>query len=166
MNLFLKIAHSSSRNRQKTRYQPPLPNLLGLEIYELSQDGLNLRWRVRKEDMLYLGETRIEGPDRPRAIVESEFHVSSTQQTETWGEMRKGILDLPKLLSGETRFRVDRQEPESRCRNGSKRSSNPCPSADQTRSADDGLGECAGFDGYTVWIRRERVTAEVALEGR
>ena len=81
---------------------------LGLEIYEFSQDGLNLRWRVRKEDMLYLGETRIEGPGRPRAIVESEFHVSSTEQTETWGEMRKGIYDLPKLLSGETRFRVDR----------------------------------------------------------
>jgi len=27
LNLFLKIAHSSSRTRQKTRYQPPLPNL-------------------------------------------------------------------------------------------------------------------------------------------
>jgi len=27
----------------------------GLEIYEFTADGLNLRWRVRRDDVLYLG---------------------------------------------------------------------------------------------------------------
>jgi hypothetical protein len=78
----------------------------GLEIYEFTPEGLNLRWRVRKDDMLYLGETRTEGLDGPREVFESEFHVSGREPMEQWGETRKRIVDLPRLVTGETRFRV------------------------------------------------------------
>ena len=78
----------------------------GLEIYELTADGLNLRWRVRRGDVLYLGETRTEGGTRPREVFESEFHVSPREPPEPWGETRERIVDLPGLVTGETRFRV------------------------------------------------------------
>ncbi len=71
----------------------------GLETYEFSADGLNLRWRVRKDDMLYLGETGIEGLDRPREVFEGEFHVSSRQLVEHWGETRERLFELPRLVS-------------------------------------------------------------------
>ena len=78
----------------------------GLEIYEFTVDGPNLRWRVRRDDVLYLGETRTEGDTRPREVFESEFHVSPREPPEPWGETRKRIVDLPGLVTGETRFRI------------------------------------------------------------
>jgi hypothetical protein len=83
----------------------------GIEVYEFAPEGLNLRWRVRKDDMLLLGETRTEGLDRPREVFESEFHVSPKEPMEKWEETRKKILDLPRLMTGETRFRVKPHKP-------------------------------------------------------
>lgn len=82
----------------------------GLEIYEFTPEGLNLRWRVRKDDMLCLGETRIENLARPREVFESEFHISPREPLEQWGETKKKILDLPRLVTGETRFKIKPQE--------------------------------------------------------
>ena len=78
----------------------------GIEVYEFSPEGLNLRWRLRKDEMLSLGESRIECSDRPREVFESEFHISPREPMEKWGETRKRIFDLPRLATGITRFRV------------------------------------------------------------
>lgn len=78
----------------------------GLEIYEFAQDGQNVTWRVRGDDILYLGEIRMEGSERPREVFESELHVSPKEPPERWGEARRNLLDVPKLIGGKTRFRV------------------------------------------------------------
>ena len=78
----------------------------GVDVFELVDSEQNLRWRVKGGSTLCLGESRLEiDGHRTREIVEMEIHAllkDPSQMPEIRGQMR----DLPRLLSGKTRFRL------------------------------------------------------------
>jgi len=78
----------------------------GVDVFELVDSGQNLRWRVKGGFTLCLGESRLETDgNRTREIVEMEIHALLKDPSQM-PEIRGQMGDLPRLLSGRTRFRL------------------------------------------------------------
>ncbi len=77
----------------------------GIDVFELVDTQQNLRWRVKGGSTLCLGEFRLETDgSRTREIVEMEIHAL-LKDPSLMAEIRRQMRDLPRLLSGRTRFR-------------------------------------------------------------
>lgn len=78
----------------------------GIEVYELSIVNRNMRWRVKKEDTICLGESRLETEgNTTRRIVDMEIH-GLLRDPSLMVEVREQMRTLPIIVSGKLRFRV------------------------------------------------------------
>ncbi len=77
----------------------------GVEVYEFTTTNQNLRWRVKKEDVICLGESRLEMEgNTTRRIVDMEIH-GILRDPSKMVELREQMKNLPILVSGKLRFR-------------------------------------------------------------